>query len=158
MNKLSKVLKKRLRDTWNELQTVDIQVPQNSIAYWEVRTIERFIADELARQESRWIKLTDTMIEGELLKQKKEIIEMICHEIDEIVDGRDETAMEVCEKFLKEVEKVENVTEVEVDRNQCPSCGCLYDDKMKGAQGRNGACECGCGHKSPDWKRENNGK
>lgn len=31
----------------------------------------------------------------------------------------------------------------------CPNCGCIYDDKGKGAQSRNGACECPCGHRSP---------
>lgn len=37
------------------------------------------------------------------------------------------------------------------DDNKCPSCGCLYDDKQKGLQGRNGACECSCGHRSPKY-------
>lgn len=40
------------------------------------------------------------------------------------------------------------------DSNHCPRCGCLYDDKMIGAQGRNGLCECSCGHRSsPKNKR-----
>ena len=32
--------------------------------------------------------------------------------------------------------------------DSCPQCDCLYDDKMKGGQGRNGACECNCDHRS----------
>lgn len=37
-----------------------------------------------------------------------------------------------------------------IDDSHCPICKCLYDDKQKGTQGRNGACECQCGHKSKD--------
>ena len=32
----------------------------------------------------------------------------------------------------------------------CPWCRCIYDDKAKTGQGRNGGCECTCGHKSPE--------
>lgn len=31
----------------------------------------------------------------------------------------------------------------------CPKCGCIYDDKGKGLQGRNQSCECDCKHQSP---------
>ena len=29
-------------------------------------------------------------------------------------------------------------------KDDCFVCGCIEDKKMKGAQGRNGACECYC--------------
>lgn len=34
--------------------------------------------------------------------------------------------------------------------NSCPKCGCIYDDKAKLGQGRNGGCECSCKHTSPE--------
>lgn len=49
-----------------------------------------------------------------------------------------------------------NKTSITDDGKHCPRCKCLYDDMMKGLQGRNGACECDCGHKSPKYLRTNN--
>jgi len=40
---------------------------------------------------------------------------------------------------------------MDTDRN-CHKCGCLYDDKMKGMQGRNQFCECECYHDSKNHK------
>jgi hypothetical protein len=55
------------------------------------------------------------------------------------------------------VEFVEmNPKKVTDDGKTCPRCKCLYDDMQKGLQGRNGACECDCGHKSPTYLRTNN--
>lgn len=42
-----------------------------------------------------------------------------------------------------------NGSNEKLDNNKCPSCHCLYDDKMKHGQGRNGACQCHCNHRSP---------
>jgi hypothetical protein len=42
--------------------------------------------------------------------------------------------------------KKKEVVVQSIDESHCPVCGCLYDDKMKGAQGRDGSCECYCKH------------
>lgn len=32
--------------------------------------------------------------------------------------------------------------------DHCPICGCLFDDKARPGQGRNGSCQCMCKHQS----------
>ena len=34
------------------------------------------------------------------------------------------------------------------NENQCPDCGCIYDDKAVGTQIRDANCDCWCNHKS----------
>lgn len=53
-------------------------------------------------------------------------------------------------KIKADFEKIQ--AEMPLTNDSCPICHCIYDDKQKGAQGRNGACECSCGHKSPGVK------
>jgi hypothetical protein len=69
-------------------------------------------------------------------------------EYDSTYMDKDEVDERVVEDILKLLKKGDKFNPEEIDTNHCRLCGCLYDDKMKGAQGRNGACECHCGHQS----------
>lgn len=61
-------------------------------------------------------------------------------------------------------ERQKNVFDVAVNRNKkakkqrfaltsnsCGICGCIFDDKAVGGQGRNGACDCWC-RQTTSWK------